>query len=290
LNCSHITGRQNNLRHPSIERLAATQYTACHRRNLSKITMSQTASNTFDIKSSSLDLLALILKTNDLEAVDAALGQRFPVNNGALPSEAFVLDLEALGSPDKTDLGRMLALLHSHGIRVLALRHPDPAMAKLAAAHQLIHLSDTPRPLSQQQEKPQAVTPQPARAVEIETARPVQAPPEPVRTMVIDRPVRAGQQIYAKGTSLVILSMVSAGAEVIADGDIHVYAPLRGRALAGARGNTSARIFVRSMEAELVSIAGIYRTLEQALPDSIKGKPTQIFLENERLVMTSLGE
>jgi len=111
-----------------------------------------------------------------------------------------------------------------------------------------------------------------------------------VPTMVVERPVRAGQQIYAKGTNLVVLAMVSAGAEIIADGDIHVYAPLRGRALAGARGNTAARIFARNMEAELVSIAGVYRTIEQALPDSIRGKATQIFLENERLVMTALGE
>jgi septum site-determining protein MinC len=253
--------------------------------------MSQTASNIFDIKSSSLDLLALILKTNDLTAVDAALKQRFPLNGKALPAEAFVLDLEALNLADNLDLERLLPLLQHHGIRVMALRHPDPALAKLAAAHQLIHLSDAPRAaVISQEEKPQAVAQPAANATTSEIPRPAQPLPEPQRTMVIDRPVRAGQQIYAKGTNLVVLSMVSAGAEVIADGDIHVYAPLRGRALAGARGNTAARIFVRSMEAELVSIAGIYRTLEQALPDSIKGKPTQIFLENERLVMTSLGE
>jgi septum site-determining protein MinC len=107
---------------------------------------------------------------------------------------------------------------------------------------------------------------------------------------VIDRPVRAGQQIYAKGGDLVVLATVNVGAELIADGSIHVYAPMRGRALAGARGNTQARIFVKAMEAELVSIAGVYRTIEQALPDSIQGKPTQIYLENERLVMTALGE
>ena len=84
--------------------------------------------------------------------------------------------------------------------------------------------------------------------------------------------------------------MVNAGAEIIADGSIHVYAPLRGRALAGARGNTSARIYTRSMEAELVSIAGVYRTIEQTLPDSIRGKSVQIYLENEKIVMSSLGE
>ena len=78
--------------------------------------------------------------------------------------------------------------------------------------------------------------------------------------------------------------------ELIADGNIHVYAPLRGRALAGARGNGSARIFTQTMEAELLSIAGVYRTLEQALPDNLQGRPCQVYLENERLVITALGQ
>lgn len=249
--------------------------------------MSQAANNTFDIKSASLDLLALILKTGDLKTLAAALEQRFG-HAGASPlSEAFVLDLEAVPAPNALALEQLLPLLRSHGINVMALRHPDPAMAALAAQHQLVHLTDAARTLSLPAEKPVEVV-QPVVAEPVKPS----AAPEPLlaQTMVIDRPVRAGQQIYAKGTSLVVLAMVSAGAEIIADGDIHVYAPLRGRALAGARGNTAARIFVRSMEAELVSIAGIYRTLEQDLPSSIKGKPTQIFLENERLVMTALGE
>jgi len=230
----------------------------------------------FDIKSASLDLLALILRTDNPEELTTALEARFGPAGDA-PAEAFLLDVEALAAAADADYGRLLPLLSRHGIRAVALRHPDSSMAEVASRYGLAYVrSSTP----------------PRQNLSEPVAKPVEvaAAPAPVAAMIIDRPVRAGQQIYARGSDLVVLAMVSAGAEVIADGNIHIYAPLRGRALAGARGNTAARIFVRSMEAELVSIAGVYRTIEQALPDSIKGKPTQIYLENERLVMTALGE
>ena len=89
-------------------------------------------------------------------------------------------------------------------------------------------------------------------------------------------PVRSGQQIYAAGTSLVVLGSVSPGAEVIADDSIHIYAPLRGRALAGAQGDTGARIFTTCFEAELVSIAGVYRTFETGIPDRLAARPAQV--------------
>jgi septum site-determining protein MinC len=111
------------------------------------------------------------------------------------------------------------------------------------------------------------------------------ASPEP--TLVIDRPLRSGQRIYAKG-DLVVLGMVSNGAEVIAEGNIHIYAPLRGRALAGVHGNHDARIFCTSLEAELISIAGIYRTAEVPLAEEVKGKPAQIRLDEERLLIEPL--
>ncbi|HWU85285.1 MAG TPA: septum site-determining protein MinC, partial [Rhodocyclaceae bacterium] len=100
--------------------------------------------------------------------------------------------------------------------------------------------------------------------------------------MVVDKPLRSGQRIYAQGGDLVVLAMVSAGAEIIADGNIHIYAPLRGRALAGAQGDHQARIFTTSFEAELVSIAGVYRTFES--PQSfgkLGGQPVQVSL-NEK--------
>ena len=111
--------------------------------------------------------------------------------------------------------------------------------------------------------------------------------------MVIDRPLRSGQQVYARGRDLVVLAMVNPGAEVIADGHIHVYAPLRGKAIAGARGNADARIFALSMDPELISIAGIYRTAENPLPADIKGRPAQVRLnagpDGDKLVMDAIN-
>ena len=108
--------------------------------------------------------------------------------------------------------------------------------------------------------------------------------------MVIDRPLRSGQQVYAKGCDLIVLAVVSFGAEVIADGNIHVYAPLRGRALAGAHGDTTARIFTTCLEPQLVSIAGTYRTTEKELPADVLGKPAQIWLDGDSLVIEPLNQ
>lgn len=111
---------------------------------------------------------------------------------------------------------------------------------------------------------------------------------EPRGALVIDKPVRAGQRIHAEGRDLVVLAIVNAGAELIADGDIHVYAPLRGRALAGARGNTAARIYAQAMEAELVAIAGYYLVFEQGVPQEARGKAAQVYLDGERVSLSPL--
>jgi septum formation inhibitor MinC len=117
------------------------------------------------------------------------------------------------------------------------------------------------------------------REVEVEVPAPL------ADAVIVDRPLRSGQRVYAKGTDIVVLDMVSYGAEVIADGNVHVYAPLRGRAVAGASGNTSARIFSTCMEAQLLSIAGIYRTIETDLPKDVAGKAAKVRLEGERIVI-----
>lgn len=106
-------------------------------------------------------------------------------------------------------------------------------------------------------------------------------------TKLITRPVRSGQQEYARGGDLIVLGLTSAGAEVIADGNIHVYGPLRGRALAGACGDDGARIFCRSLEADLVSIAGNWQVRDD-MPDGLIGKPVQISLREERLIIEPL--
>ena len=141
------------------------------------------------------------------------------------------------------------------------------------------------------------VVPEPAAAVAPEapsapaaaTDAPAVAAAAPRAAMVIDRPLRSGQQVYAKGCDLIVLAVVSFGAEVIADGNIHVYAPLRGRALAGAHGDTAARIFTTCLEPQLVSIAGIYRTTEKELSADVRGKPAQIWLDGDSLVIEPLN-
>jgi len=99
--------------------------------------------------------------------------------------------------------------------------------------------------------------------------------------MFIDRPVRSGQQIYARGGDLVLLAGMSNGAEVIADGSIHCYGPLRGRALAGAQGNTAARILATNFGPEIVSIAGVYKTFEQGIAPALAGKPAHVRLSGD---------
>lgn len=101
------------------------------------------------------------------------------------------------------------------------------------------------------------------------------------------QPVRSGQQLYAQNRDLTICATVGAGAEVIADGSIHIYGALRGRALAGAGGLTTARIFCREFNAELVAVAGTYKVLEE-IPKKLIGKPVQIWLENDHLRIEEL--
>jgi septum site-determining protein MinC len=101
------------------------------------------------------------------------------------------------------------------------------------------------------------------------------------------QPVRSGQQVYARGRDLIITAMVGHGAEVIADGSVHIYATLRGKAIAGAQGDASARIFCHDFQAELVSIAGHYRVFED-IPADLRGKPVQAWLEGEKLLLAKL--
>lgn len=110
---------------------------------------------------------------------------------------------------------------------------------------------------------------------------------KPQETRIIYHPVRSGQQVYAQNGDLIVLAQVSAGAEILADGNIHVYGPLRGRALAGVKGNTKARIFCHSLEAELVSIAGQYKISEDLQNGNWK-KPAQIHLSEETLTVDAL--
>lgn len=105
--------------------------------------------------------------------------------------------------------------------------------------------------------------------------------------MTVDRPVRSGQQVYAANSDMTVLAPTSAGSEIMADGSIHIYGALRGRVLAGARGNESARIYCQSLQAELIAIAGRYQLLDES-DTTLKGKPAMIRLEGEKLIIEAL--
>ena len=192
--------------------------------------------------------------------------------------DAAVLELDTVdpAEQDTPDWAAIRALLGKHGLHVVGVRGASAALAASAAAAGLPGITALKRPSRAMAEPAPAKQPEPPAP----PPPPAEPPPAPqpsaaAPTLIIDRPLRSGQQAYARGGDLVVLAAVNAGAEVIADGSIHIYAPLRGRALAGASGDTGARIFTTRFEAELVSIAGVYRTFETCIPDALAGKPVQ---------------
>ena len=248
--------------------------------------MTVATSTTFEIKSANFPLVALLLKSTDLAALAREMTLRFGDIPDFFDHDALVIDLSPLqgeGAAAHIDFPALVALLGSYRLVPIAARGGNPAHMAAARQAGLVSGNDaqllTPRPAPASPEQPQEPQPQVHAA--------------PLGALVIDKPLRSGQQVYARGRDLVVLAMVNAGAEVIADGHIHVYAPLRGRAIAGARGNTEARIFALALEAELLSIAGIYRTSENPLPPEVAGRPTQVRLvndeEGEKLIMTAMS-
>ncbi|MCW5221789.1 septum site-determining protein MinC [Verminephrobacter aporrectodeae] len=226
----------------------------------------------FDLKSASLPVVAVVLKTTDFALLAADLAGRVADAPGFFDNDPVLIDLAPVrDSREPIDFAAIMALLRSHGTLPVAVRGGNPAQLEAARAAGLGAVPEAP----------------PARA-EAPAAMP-ELPASDPGTMVLDKPLRSGQQVYARGADLVVLAMVSFGAEVIADGNIHVYAPLRGRALAGARGNTGARIFSTCMEPQLVSIAGIYRTSETALPANVAGRAAQVRLEGEKIIVEPLA-
>ncbi|HEX2646261.1 MAG TPA: septum site-determining protein MinC [Candidatus Dormibacteraeota bacterium] len=185
-----------------------------------------------------------------------------------------VLDLrDADGFTEEAEFVQAGQLLREHTLALVGVQNAAPAQLEAASAAGLASFAPSAT---------QPGRPRPARPVEAPV--PAAAPPRaPAR--LVTAPVRSGTQIYARGTDLVVTASVSPGAEIIADGNIHVYGPLRGRALAGASGDSGARIFCSRLEAELVSIAGHYLVSEQ-LPADQHGAPVQIALVDDRLTIT----
>jgi septum site-determining protein MinC len=230
----------------------------------------------FEIKSADLPLVALLLQTSDWQRVMADLLVQFGPN-GETPDffdhDALVIDFSHLADVPVQDLKPLLAVLRQCRLRAVAVRGASPAW--LAMAHAL-DLVEAPLEVTRARPAPPVQVAEPPEAVQ-----PVVREVQGGLTLVVDKPLRSGQKVYARGSDLVVLAMVNQGAEVVADGNIHVYAPLRGKAMAGASGNVHARIFSLCLEPELISIAGIYRTSESPLSPDVQGKPAQVRLSND---------
>ena len=253
-------------------------------------------SDFFEIKSAALTLVAVMIRTADLVALSQALSERFADGGSPFDQDPVAIDLAALRDADaELDFGALKALLRSHRMVPIAVRGGSPGQMTAAFAAGLVE--------AQSQSSTSSQAPTLALHVELPQAPADAAPSAPSAmqaaaapglaprrsAMVIDKPLRSGQQVYAKDADLIVLAVVSFGAEVVADGNIHVYAPLRGRALAGAHGDTTARIFTTCLEPQLVSIAGTYRTSEKELPANVLGKPAQIWLDGDSLVIEPLS-
>ncbi|RZT38490.1 septum site-determining protein MinC [Cupriavidus agavae] len=276
--------------------------------------MSQKKSPRFELRSGNVDALLLALNTADTDALRDDLLSRFESTPDFFSDDVVALDLRRLDGDGAVALDRVietLTTLNARAIGVVA----RAAQRDWAGGFGLPLLDSQSRrggrdesPKAESEPAEAAATPgqtlaePPADGIaeangtangasadiaEIMAAATAAAGPRAIPTLMIDKPLRSGQQIYAQG-DVVILDLVSYGAEVIAEGNIHIYAPLRGRALAGVKGNPDARIFCTCLEPELISIAGIYRTAEQTLPAEVLGKSAQVRLANEKLILEPL--
>jgi len=252
-----------------------------------------------EIKISTVVAVSAILATADSIALDAALAEMTGGTTDFFEDDLAVIDVAALPAGcDPVDWAGIIALLKKYRLNPVAVRNAPPSMAADIAAHGL-SLETATKPRADEADAAagktaaKAATPAPAASkppvAAATAAAATDSLPGNAGVMIIDTPVRAGQRIYARGCDLIITAVVNNGAEVIADGSIHVYNTLHGRALAGASGNPEARIFAMTMSPELVSIAGVYRTFEDGFPAEFARSPAQIRLVGDRIDILSVN-
>ncbi len=236
---------------------------------------SQNPEPVFQLKGSMLAITVMELTRANLEALDRQLAAKVAQAPNFFSNTPLILALDKLAPHEgPVDLPGLVRICRQHGLRTLAIR--ANRIEDIAAAI-AVDLPVLP---------PSGARERVLDPVEAEAPKKVpEKPPEPVikPTRVITAPVRGGQQIYAQGGDLVVVAPVSPGAELLADGNIHVYGPMRGRALAGIKGDTRARIFCQQLSAELISIAGQYKVSEDLRRDPLWGSPVQISLSGDVL-------
>jgi len=252
-----------------------------------------------ELKFGQVGIANLRVRTLDPVRLAAEMAERVQRAPKLFARAAVVLDFGGLSRcPDIGEVRVLIEALRDAGVMPVALAYGTsaiealsrevglPLLAKFRAAYEYADATPAaePKPAPAKESKPAPVAESKPAADKSRSATPAAAS----HGMVHTTPVRSGQQVYAQNRDLTVCATVGAGAEVIADGSIHIYGALRGRALAGAGGNAQARIFCREFNAELVAVAGTYKVLEE-VPPKLVGKPVQIWLENEKLRIEELA-
>lgn len=252
-----------------------------------------------ELKIGQVGIANLRIRTLDVPRLVEEMRSRVQRAPNMFGRAAVVIDFGGLTqAPDTATAQALLDGLRAAGVLPVALAYGTSEIDKLSQALGLPLLAKFRAGYERADGAPAEAAPAPARreapapaAEPAKAARPAAAvataAPASSVGMIQSAPVRSGQQIYADNRDLTVLTTVGAGAEVIADGSVHIYGPLRGRALAGAQGNAKARIFCREFHAELVAIAGHYKVLED-IPKDLRGKPVQIWLEDEQIKIAAL--
>jgi septum site-determining protein MinC len=235
----------------------------------------------FRLKGTLPALTMLCLQTDDVDAIERQLVEHIAQMPQFFLHAPVMLDLAAL-EDTQVDLARLGDMLRSHKLVPVAVRNPTDAQRERAvAAGWGVLQTALVRPPREPRPEPRALgaptpTPPPATTIDRQSGG-----------LTVRRPIRSGQMVRAVGGDLVVLAPVSSGAELVADGNIHVYAPFRGRALAGVNGNEDASIFCTQLDAEFLSIAGRSIVYED-IPADMHGKPARIHLDGDDVVITRL--
>jgi septum site-determining protein MinC len=223
----------------------------------------------FQLKGSMLAITIMELAHNDLPRLELQLMAKVAQAPGFFQNTPLILALDKLPAAEgRCDLRELIGICRRHGLRTLAIRSANSEDLETAE-----ELNMPVLPPSGARE----------RAIELPAKAPVKAEPVIRPSKLVTAPVRGGQQIYAQGCDLIVLAPVSAGAELLADGNIHVYGPLRGRALAGVKGELGARIFCQQLAAEMLSIAGFYKTAEELRREPAWGQAVHASLSGDVL-------
>lgn len=231
--------------------------------------------------------MQLRLRSSDSKAIHDELSARIAAAPQLFERAAACVDLSALETQPDEALARELF----ETVRKVGLLPVGVAFDGTEAINALARGLDLPVLTQFRAQSKASQAPRPAAVASIAPAAP--PPPQTIvepalPTLMQHQPVRSGQRVYARNRDLIVTTVVGAGAEVMADGCVHIYGVLRGRAMAGARGEVTARMFCQEFHAELVSIAGVFRVFE-TIPPELLGKPVQAWLDGDDLRFARIG-